>query len=339
MSNTCWFKKNGSKVVVEGHLKHLKQKCIQEKIQHQKSLKNKIQSEVIEYVEHKEIKYQDKVTNKCTMIEMLVMFALICREMTLRIGREIPSLDLSHIIFKYLKVNHNYFLREYYKNGVDIVSSWGLSQKYFPQVNGGVSFKNYRFNLSNIKDSTIDILFYKITPKKSNSENANWIYRIKYDLSDFIIKEKQFIITIEDYNNFIYKIIHSNERYKLLFYQLFDKFNHDTLMITVIKFYNKLIEFNLHITPFYEYPIKWIELLNISDNYFEFKTYIYWLYLLRHFENYYPYYNDSDFLNFISISLVKNLESLKDSYYLEDFKIKMLWTVLHSLKKPILEKL
>ena len=38
MSNTCCLKKSSSKVAVEENLKHLKQKCIQEKIQHQKSL-------------------------------------------------------------------------------------------------------------------------------------------------------------------------------------------------------------------------------------------------------------------------------------------------------------
>ena len=237
------------------------------------------------------------------------------------IGKTIPANDLKFILYEYLKVNDQYFYRNYYREGIDIVSSWGLSQKYFPQITKFHNFKNYVFKVIEIERTRIDILFFE------KNDTEYWKNRITYDINDFILQKKDFITTRENYIDFIKKI-KENDSIFTLFNVLFESIVPSLLENMIIEFYQKIINSNILIkNTFY---LKWLDVLNLSNNYFEFKIYIYWFNYLYMVDNIW-YLNNSVFYC--------NIKEMKKNYHLQDYKLKMLWTVLNALKKPILEKM
>ena len=132
---SCWDSKRGSSIALVGHKKwlinqlpsHLRERyskftisTLEKKVEELKVEKIKQERDLIIW------KNKARKPNKMTIIDMLVLFTLICRVKSKELGKIIPSQDLARIIEPYLHP----LVENFYK-GHNIIVQLGLSTKYF----------------------------------------------------------------------------------------------------------------------------------------------------------------------------------------------------------------
>lgn len=215
---SCWNKKVGSIVALEGHRKALLNQFQASKRAGLKDcsisdLELRLKNQTLEREKDRaaamvwnEIRRRPNVL---TVIEMVVLFFLICREKSKEIGQVIPAADLVRLVLPYLYPDVSNFL-----NGRNIITTFGLSNKYFPnetpyycpyQLEFGIRVPKHNFiklyyKIIEYSKSKLEIMF------RPNLNDTYYSYIIKIDVTPTNIK--QFMSTVSNFSQFKVRFQH-----------------------------------------------------------------------------------------------------------------------------------
>lgn len=242
---SCWGTRSSAAVLLNGHKKwlikqlpsHLHQRYSKYSIS---SLEKKVEELKLEKIKQERDliiwKNKAKKPNKMTIIDMLVLFSLICREKSKELGKIIPSQDLVRIIEPYLHPE----VENFYK-GRNIIVQLGLSTKYFNMKTPYLCIYELEFG-NNVPKHDFTKLYYEITSKtdykliiyfRPYREYSNWSYIIEFDTSkyqipsEWIYQEDKFSIpdllkispNFENFKINIFKLLYNNENEKTRYFR------------------------------------------------------------------------------------------------------------------------